>query len=109
MYLALLVANGRRNAALLLIAFVPIAFLFSLPAVFVLGGISLAFIPDLLKTGQRRLGSMMWWIAFNIMIVACFACLYIFLLKPQIQAAHLTSPQDPAASQFRLAAAPADR
>ena len=80
--LAVSAVRFRPAAAVGLVAFVPLALFSSLPAVFVAGGVSLAFLPSI---WQRR--SSRWWcwyVGYNATVVSSFSVLYFLVLRPQL-------------------------
>ncbi len=86
--LGLATARARAAAAWGLLALTPLAMFFSLPAVFVLGGLALALLPEIYRRGSARWWG--WYGAFLACIGVSFLALYLAVLQPQF-ARHFTA------------------
>ncbi len=75
----------RRAAwSALLVAFVPLALLFSYPGVFVAGGVSIAWGWSLLRRGDLR--QWLFWAAYNLLLVVSFAGVMWLAARGQTEA-----------------------
>ncbi|QDT39510.1 glycosyltransferase family 39 protein [Stratiformator vulcanicus] len=73
----------RLRARLALLALAPLAMFCSLPAVFVAGGIALAFVPAV--WAERKITTVIWWFGYCGIILVAFLAQYFYLLKPYDQ------------------------